>query len=42
MQFVIKAVNKVKSKSLNDRLFRQLCHGNDEDFERLVLHFEVR
>lgn len=37
-----KAVNKIKAKSLNDRLFRQLCHENDEDFERLVLHTEVR
>jgi len=42
MRFVINAVNKIKAKSLNDRLFRQLCHENDEDFERLVLHTEVR
>ncbi|XP_008183405.1 protein ZBED8-like [Acyrthosiphon pisum] len=40
MRFVINAVNKIKAKSLNDRLFRQLCHENDEDFERLVLHTE--
>ncbi|XP_050059713.1 SCAN domain-containing protein 3-like [Aphis gossypii] len=42
MRFVINAVNKIKAKSLNDRLFRQLCHENDEDFERLILHTEVR
>ncbi|KAL4104424.1 hypothetical protein QTP88_019725 [Uroleucon formosanum] len=42
MRFVINAVNKIKAKSLNDRLFRQLCRENDEDFERFVLHTEVR
>ncbi|KAL4148912.1 hypothetical protein QTP88_003051 [Uroleucon formosanum] len=43
MRFVINAVNKIKAKSLNDRLFRQLCHENDEDFERrLVLHTGAR
>jgi hypothetical protein len=39
---VITAVNKIKANALNDRLFRQLCHDNDEDFERLLLHTEVR
>lgn len=39
---VIKAVNKIKAHSLNDRIFRQLCHENDEKFERLLLHTEVR
>ncbi|XP_060878789.1 protein FAM200C-like [Metopolophium dirhodum] len=42
MWFVINAVNKIKAKSLNNRLFRELCHENDEDFECLVLHTEVR
>jgi hypothetical protein len=41
MRFVINAVNKIKAKSLNDRLFRQICHENYEDFERLFLHTEV-
>jgi len=27
---------------LNDRIFRQLCHENEEEFERLLLHTEVR
>ena len=39
---IIKAVNKIKSQSLNTRLFRELCRQNDEDFERLLLHTEVR
>uniref|UniRef100_A0A5S6QLU3 DUF4371 domain-containing protein n=1 Tax=Trichuris muris TaxID=70415 RepID=A0A5S6QLU3_TRIMR len=42
LQFVIAAVNKIKSKSLNERLFGQLCETNDEDFNRLLLHTEVR
>ena len=39
---VIKSVNIIKARSLNDRLFRKLCHDNDEDFQRLLLHTEVR
>ena len=27
---------------LNSRLFKQLCNENDEAFERLLLHTEVR
>lgn len=27
---------------MNDRLFSQLCIANDEDFNRLLLHTEVR
>jgi hypothetical protein len=42
MQFVINAVNKIKAKSLNGRLFQQLCHENYEAFKRLLLHTEVR
>ena len=42
LNLVIKAVNKIKSNALNDRLFKQLCLGNDELFESLVLHTEVR
>uniref|UniRef100_A0A5S6PZA8 DUF4371 domain-containing protein n=1 Tax=Trichuris muris TaxID=70415 RepID=A0A5S6PZA8_TRIMR len=42
LQFVIAAVNKIKSESLNERLFGQLCETNDEDFNRLLLHTEVR
>uniref|UniRef100_UPI00358EF091 protein FAM200C-like n=1 Tax=Myxine glutinosa TaxID=7769 RepID=UPI00358EF091 len=42
LQTVIKAVNKIKVSSLHDRLFRQLCQENDEAFERLLLHTEVR
>ncbi|KFD45776.1 hypothetical protein M513_13354 [Trichuris suis] len=42
LQFVISAVNKINSKSLNERLFSQSCEANDEDFNRLLLHTEVR
>ncbi|XP_071749602.1 protein FAM200A-like [Lepeophtheirus salmonis] len=39
---VIISVNKIKAHSLNSRLFRQLCIDNDEEFDRLLLHTEVR
>ncbi|CAG9790258.1 unnamed protein product [Diatraea saccharalis] len=42
LQYVIRSVNKIRSNSLNDRLFSQLCIANDEDFNRLLLHTEVR
>ena len=42
MNTVITAVNKIKAHSLNSRLFRQLCIDNDEEFEPLLLHTEVR
>ena len=42
LQHVIKAVNKIRNSSLNDRLFNQLCVANDEDFNRLLFHTEVR
>ncbi|XP_067417820.1 SCAN domain-containing protein 3-like [Emydura macquarii macquarii] len=42
LQFVITAVNKIRSNALNSRLFEQLCEENDEDFHRLLLHTEVR
>lgn len=42
LQYVITAVNKIRSHALNDRLFGQLCIENDEDFNRLLLHTKVR
>ena len=39
---MIKVVNHIKSNSLKGRLSRELCNQNGEDFERLVLHTEVR
>lgn len=39
---VIKVVNHIKSNALRDRLFREFCNQNGEEFERLVLHTEVR
>ena len=38
----VKAINYVKANAKNDRLFRQLCKENDEEYERLLLHTEVR
>ncbi|GBP07093.1 TBC1 domain family member 19 [Eumeta japonica] len=35
-------VNEIRSNPLNTRLFAQLCNENDEDFQRLLLHTEVR
>ncbi|XP_075210485.1 protein FAM200C-like [Lycorma delicatula] len=42
LQHVIRAVNKIRNNSLNDRLFNQLCVDNDEDFNRLIFRTEVR
>uniref|UniRef100_A0A5S6Q1F4 HAT C-terminal dimerisation domain-containing protein n=1 Tax=Trichuris muris TaxID=70415 RepID=A0A5S6Q1F4_TRIMR len=42
LQYGINAVNKIKSNPLNDRLFRQLCDENNEEFNRLLLHTEIR
>ena len=39
---VITAVNKIKANALNSRLFHQLCIENDENFQCLLLHTEVR
>ena len=39
---VIIAVNKIKANVLNSRLFHKLCIENDEDFQCLLLHTEVR
>jgi len=39
---VIKAVNYIKSHPLQDRLFRQLCVENEEDYNHLILHTAVR
>ena len=44
MQYVIKAENTIQSKqqALNTRIFRELCEDNNEDFETLVAHTEMR
>ena len=43
MNTVITAVNKIKVRtSLNSRLFRQLCIDNNKEFERLLLHTEIK
>lgn len=42
LQYIITAVNKIRSNALNGRLFRKLCDENDESFSCLLLHTEVR
>ena len=42
MSTVITAINKIKVHAFNSRLFQQLCTDNEEDFERLLLHTEVK
>ena len=42
LNLVVRVVNKIKTRALNTRLFRQLCDENDKKFERLLLHTEVR
>jgi zinc finger BED domain-containing protein 5/7/8/9 len=42
LNLVIKAINKIKAHPKNDRLFKQLCCDNDEQYQRLLLHTEVR
>ena len=42
LSYVIKAINKIGSNSFNDRLFKQFCIENDEDFTCLLLHTKVR
>ena len=39
---VMRTVNTIKATALNSRLFGQLCAENDEKFEQLLLHTEVR
>ena len=38
----VHVINKVKLSGKSERLFRQLCVENDEQFERLLMHTEVR
>ncbi|XP_056631999.1 protein FAM200C-like [Diorhabda sublineata] len=42
LQFVIDALNRIRSNALNTRLFAQLCEDNDENFRQLLLHTNVR
>ena len=42
LNLVIKAVNKIKRHCLQTRLFKELCNINEEDFNTLIKHTEVR
>ncbi|XP_068224017.1 SCAN domain-containing protein 3-like, partial [Palaemon carinicauda] len=41
-QHLIQVVNHIKSNSLRDCLFHELCKQNGKEFERLVLHTELQ
>lgn len=41
LNLIISIINKIKCHSLNDCLFHQLFHENDEDYECLLLHTHV-
>ena len=38
LNFVIKAVNKIKMHALQIRLFKQLCNDNDKVFDKLIMY----
>uniref|UniRef100_A0A5S6Q6L0 HAT C-terminal dimerisation domain-containing protein n=1 Tax=Trichuris muris TaxID=70415 RepID=A0A5S6Q6L0_TRIMR len=42
LSVVVQVVNYIKSQALQNRLFHQLCEENNEDFDTLLLHTEVR
>ena len=42
LHIVITVVNKIKVSAHKERIFRQLCHKNETEFERLLLQTEVR
>ena len=42
LDYVIRAVNKIKRNAINERLFAKLCVENDEDYNHLLLNTEVR
>ncbi|XP_071036604.1 zinc finger BED domain-containing protein 5-like [Parasteatoda tepidariorum] len=42
LQFCIKCINQIKAQPLKSRLFSKLCEENDELFNQLLLHTEVR
>ena len=41
LNVVKECINKIKTRSLKDRLFRKLCHDNDKDFELVLLHTDL-
>ena len=41
LDYVIRAVNKIKRNAINERLFTKPCLENDEDYNHLLLNTEV-
>ena len=35
-------MNKIKRHGLQTRLFKELCNVNEEEFDNLIIHTEVR
>ncbi|KAI6647014.1 hypothetical protein LOD99_9013 [Oopsacas minuta] len=42
LYIVITVINKIEASELKERIFRQICHDNETEFERLLLHTEVK
>ena len=42
MNLVIKVVNLVKSRPLNERIMRKLCEDTDAEHDALLFHTDVR
>ncbi|XP_023233556.1 zinc finger BED domain-containing protein 5-like [Centruroides sculpturatus] len=42
LKVCIRSINKIKAHPLNSRLFAKLCEENDDTFNQLLLHTEVR
>ncbi|KAI6648837.1 hypothetical protein LOD99_7099 [Oopsacas minuta] len=42
LYIVITVINKTKASALKERIFRQICLEYETEFERLLLHTEVR
>ena len=42
LNVVIRSINSVTASSQRDRLFQLLCGDNEDDYQRLLLHTEVR
>ncbi|OAF65831.1 hypothetical protein A3Q56_06400 [Intoshia linei] len=42
LNMVINCVNKIKFHPLNHRIFSNLCFENDDEFQKLLMHTEVK
>lgn len=42
MQEAVSVINLLRSRALNSRLFSNLCKDMGSDYDKLILHAEVR